>query len=255
MQEAYELIKDLEPTTPQEYILKGVVNASVGQALGSREHIKMAQQFFQLVGASATECDTIPGRQCMAACFFLLKQFEDVNIYLNSIKAYMYNDDDFNWNHCISLCQTGNYAGAEEAMLLVTKESYKQEYCYISYLSRCYIMNGKPRDAWELYLKMDTSNESFNLLQLIANDCYRMGQFLYAAKAFDVLEKSDPDPEYWEGKRGACVGVFQQVIANKGSKEDLRAVLDMIRNTNNPQVEYMVRVITTYCSDNGISVN
>ena len=37
----------------------------------------MAQQFFQLVGASASECDTIPGRQCMASCFFLLKQFED----------------------------------------------------------------------------------------------------------------------------------------------------------------------------------
>jgi len=65
-------------------------------------------------------------------------------------------------------------------------------------------MNSNPRNAWELYLKMDTSNESFNLLQLIANDCYRMGQFLYAAKAFDVLERLDPDPEYWEGKRGAC---------------------------------------------------
>lgn len=29
--EAYNLIKDLEPTTPQEYILKGVVNAALGQ--------------------------------------------------------------------------------------------------------------------------------------------------------------------------------------------------------------------------------
>jgi len=136
IQEAYELIKDLEPSTPQEYILKGVVNASVGQALGSREHIKMAQQFFQLVGASASECDTIPGRQCMASCFFLLKQFDDVNIYLNSIKAYMYNDDDFNWNHGISLAQTGNFKAAEEALLLVQNERYKSEYCYISWLAR-----------------------------------------------------------------------------------------------------------------------
>ena len=40
-----------------------------------------------------------------------------------------------------------------------------------------------------------------------------MGAFFYAAKAFDVLERLDPDPEYWEGKRGACVGVFQQVVA------------------------------------------
>ena len=40
--------------------------------------------------------DTIPGRQCMASCFFLLKQFEDVLIYLNSVKVspivmYYYN--------------------------------------------------------------------------------------------------------------------------------------------------------------------
>ena len=36
------------------------------------------------------------------------------------------------------------------------------------------IMNKKPRLAWELYLKMETSGESFSLLQLIANDCYKV---------------------------------------------------------------------------------
>lgn len=36
-------------------------------------------------------------------------------------------------------------------------------------------MNGKSRLAWELYLKMETSQESFSLLQLIANDCYKVG--------------------------------------------------------------------------------
>lgn len=38
------------------------------------------------------------------------------------------------------------------------------------------IMNHKPRLAWELYLKMETSGESFSLLQLIANDCYKVGR-------------------------------------------------------------------------------
>ena len=47
--EAYSLIKNLEPTVPQEYILKGVVNAAVGQESSSREHLKIAQQYFQLV--------------------------------------------------------------------------------------------------------------------------------------------------------------------------------------------------------------
>jgi len=50
----------------------------------------------------------------------------------------------------------------------------------------------------------------------------QMGAFFYAAKAFDVLERLDPDPEYWEGKRGACVGVLQQVRARAVACENRR---------------------------------
>ncbi len=85
--DAYNLMKDVEPTSPEEYILKGVVSACIGQLEDNREMLKLAQQYFQLVGASASHCDTIPGRQCMAMCFFLLKQFDDVLTYLKSIKV------------------------------------------------------------------------------------------------------------------------------------------------------------------------
>ncbi|RMX39882.1 intraflagellar transport protein 56 [Pocillopora verrucosa] len=252
--EAYNLIKDLEPTTPQEYILKGVVNAALGQEQGSREHLKIAQQYFQLVGGSASECDTIPGRQCMASCFFLLKQFEDVLIYLNSIKSYFYNDDTFNFNYGQAKAAVGNYKEAEEIFLLVQSEKIKNDYTYLSWLARCYIMNHKARPAWELYLKMETSGESFSLLQLIANDCYKMGQFYYAAKAFDVLERLDPNPEYWEGKRGACVGIFQQIIAGHEPRETLRDILQILRNTGNPQVEYIIRTMKKWAKENRIPV-
>jgi len=255
-QDAFNLIKDLEPTTPQEYILKAVVHASVGQLDqgGTQDHLKMAQQYFQLVGASASECDTIPGRQCMASCFFLLKQFEDVLIYLKSIKTYFYNDDDFNWNHGLAKASTGEYKEAEETLLLVQNEKYRADPCYLSWLARCYIANGKARLAWEVYLRMETSDESFNILQLLANDCYKMGAFFYAAKAFDVLERLDPSPEYWEGKRGACVGVFQMLIANKEPKESLRDVLAMLRNTSNPQVEYIIRIMRKWAKENNVKV-
>ena len=116
------------------YNQQGVVNAAIGQENGSREHLviqwlkhialvlldntegcwifqKIAQQYFQLVGGSASECDTIPGRQCMAACFFLLKQFDDVLLYLNSIKSYYYNDDTFNYNYGQAKASVGNYKG------------------------------------------------------------------------------------------------------------------------------------------------
>lgn len=98
--------------------------------------------------------DTIPGRQCMASCFFLLRQFEDVLIYLNSIKvnapnkassicsigtggprlitgtflllqSYFYNDDAFNFNYAQAKAALGSYQEAEE----VVASSRRPLYC------------------------------------------------------------------------------------------------------------------------------
>mmetsp|Transcript_10452 Transcript_10452/g.34369 ORF Transcript_10452/g.34369 Transcript_10452/m.34369 type:complete len:113 (+) Transcript_10452:1972-2310(+) len=66
-----------------------------------------------------------------------------------------------------------------------------------------------------------------------------------SAKAFDVLERLDPSPEYWERKRGACSGVFQMIIAGK-ENDSLRDVLSMLRNTSSPQTEYLIRTMKRY---------
>jgi len=86
------------------------------------------------------------------------------------------------------------------------------------------------------------------------------GSFPVCCQSLDVLERLDPDPEYWEGKRGACVGVFQLVIAGKCSRDDLQDVLTMVRNTSNPQVHdnvmksifarlfvYYFNILFSYC--------
>ncbi|XP_033620400.1 intraflagellar transport protein 56 isoform X2 [Fukomys damarensis] len=203
VQEAYNLIKDLEPTTPQEYILKGVVNAALGQEMGS---------------------------------------------------SYFCNDDIFNFNYAQAKAATGNTSEGEEVFLLIQNKKLKNDYVYLSWLARCYIMNKKPRLAWELYLKMETSGESVSLLQLIANDCYKMGQFYYSAKAFDVLERLDPNPEYWEGKKGACVGIFQMILAGREPKETLREVLHLLRSTGNTQVEYIIRIMKKWAKENRVPV-
>lgn len=59
---ALKLLETMQPNAPYEYVLKAVVNAVYGQSLISNnrlaaaEHLKVAQQFFQLVGSSASEC-------------------------------------------------------------------------------------------------------------------------------------------------------------------------------------------------------
>lgn len=127
--------------------------------------------------------------------------------------------------------------------------------CYIRWLTRTYIMNNKARLAWDLYVNMEASTESFGLLQLIANDCYKMGQFYYAAKAFDILERLDSERDYEEALRGAVVGVFQMVIAKKEQQDHLVEVLNMLKNAgNNPQIEYIFRVVKKWAKDSNLDI-
>ncbi|XP_046390131.1 intraflagellar transport protein 56 isoform X2 [Ischnura elegans] len=252
--EAYNLMKDIKATQHSEYILKGIIHTIIGQKNGSREDTEIAQQYYLAVGNSESERDTVQGRECMASFFFLLHQFDEVNRYLNAIRSHHHGDDVFNFNYGQAKAAIGSFKEAEEAFQLVQSEKLRCDYTFISLLGRCYIMNKKPQDAWELYLKMEASPESFNLLQLIANDCYKMGHFYHAAKAFDMLERFDPNPEYWEGKRGACIGMFQKVIACEEPKSILKDAIQLLKTSNKPGVEQMIKVIKTWAKENKINV-
>lgn len=81
-----------------------------------------------------------------------------------------------------------------------------------------------------------------------------MGHFYYATKAFDMLERLDPNPEYWEGKRGAAIGLFQLIIAGREDRALLADVVQMLKNTSNPQVEQIVKVIKKWAKDNRVAV-
>ncbi|KAF1321131.1 hypothetical protein FI667_g12089, partial [Globisporangium splendens] len=99
----------------------------------------------------------------------------------------------------------------------VRSEGLKSQLTFCSWLARCYIYNNKnPGHVWELHLKVESTSDAYKLLKLIANDYYKVKNYFYAVKAFDVLERLDPDPEYWEAKRDACVAFFQQMAMGEG---------------------------------------
>ena len=81
-----------------------------------------------------------------------------------------------------------------------------------------------------------------------------MEQFFYSAKAFDVLERLDPIPEYWDGKSGACIGVVKQVTQGTEPKESLRVVSNLLRNSSNPQVEYILRLVKKLAKEIRVSM-
>ena len=258
--EANKLMQDIEPNNTTEYILKGIIHTWLGQLNQDNENLKLGQQFFQLVGDNESDRDTIPGRQCMASCFFLVKHFKDVLVYLESIKEFCAKDDNFNHNYGLALAKEGKYIEAEQALLKVTNEIYTAEYTYISWLTRCKIYNNKPREAWEIYLNMSSSNhnnaQSFSLLLLIANDCYKVGHFFYSAKAFHMISKIDESIDIWEGKRGACCGIFQKVIAGEMPNEYLANAIEILSDMKKttPQSELMIKVMTNYAAENNITV-
>jgi intraflagellar transport protein 56 len=253
VEEAAALMRAVSPSTSQEYLLTAVVNTLVGQrgGPGAREAMKTAQQAFHFVGASPSEMDTIPGRCAMASCFFLMRAFEDVSVYLGSVRSYMAGEDAFPWNYGISLGAVGNYRDAEEVLLTVASPAAASDPVFTLWLARCYVMNGKPRAAWELYLRLDSSAASHPLLHLIAADAYSTGAWYFvspplspvglspisslpsrvqAAKAYDVLARLDPsDPSLREGMYSACAGVFAACIAGTESKEALREAVAMLR--------------------------
>ena len=198
----------------------------------------MAKAYFESVGSNPSEKDTIPGRNAMALCYFIKRQFEDCLLYLGSIRQYLPEAGDFQWNYGVALAARGRYAEAEESLLAVRSAALTADPLYCVWLARCHCMCRRARAAWELYLRRSEGEGAGGgsaasltlLLRTIAVDCYATGQFFYSALAYDALERLEPgDGEMWAGKLGACAGVLQAVAAGSEARESLREVYSLLQ--------------------------
>ncbi|MCQ2821078.1 MAG: hypothetical protein MJ252_27785 [archaeon] len=259
--QAYNLIKEIQPLTTKDYILKAVVHCLLGQQQQTstnpddlNENLRKAQAFFQSIGSSTNECDTIEGRQCMASCFRLSQAFNDEIIYLDSIEQYMLDDDNFNWNYGVALAMTQNYKQAETVLLRVKREKYKNDPVYLSWLCRCYIMNGKPENAWDLYISMDNHLINISILTFISAEFYRMGCFYYAFKAYLFLERFSPSDENTKGKYASAVGLFYLVMDGKAEPERIQEIIHyLVDGPQTEQVNKLLKAFRNWGKENGIT--
>lgn len=66
-----------------------------------------------------------------------------------------------------------------------------------------------------------------------------------------MLEKMDPAPEFWEGKRGACAGALFNLISKKtfGTPPNgIGEIISLLRDSSNTQAEAMLRAFRRYAS-------
>lgn len=135
------MMKSVDPKEPSEYMVKAATYVMQGVQQKNNEYLTIGKELLQVFGSSPSECDTIPGRQAMASCFFLDEQYGDCLFYFNSITAYFWNDDFFNYNYGQCLVQTGNYKKGEEVFLRIQNKNLQQKYQYVYGLAVCYLKN------------------------------------------------------------------------------------------------------------------
>lgn len=62
----------------------------------------------------------------------------------------------------------------------------------------------------------------------------------------------EPNPEYWEGKRGACIGALYSVISERNvgiPPGGIMEICALLRDSINMQAEAIVRVVRRYATE------
>lgn len=271
-----------DPKYHIEFILRGLATLMAGQTRENGDRYSLYKQLIIIirlmalglddlrrVGESKSECDTVSGRECMAAVKFIEKVFcrqirhhvqkwEDVCIYLTSIRNHIAMDDDLThdalcWNLGVAKIMRGEYDEGYQLIMHIKNEHVKEAFAFQSLCAHVYVCTDKPREAWDIYHKMQDNADVYSMLLLIANDCYATGAYYYAAMAFDILHKLYPNNDYWEGKRGACCGVFRNIVNGKDDPRSLTTIVRLLSNSTHPEASELIKTIRQWANKNNLS--
>jgi len=247
---AAELINEMDADSPHSHLVLGISHAELAKSKRDLTALTKAKENFRIVGQA--EENTLMGRQAMAQFYFMSRQFEDAIVYLESIEEYVEEEeeqDTYHINLGISLAATGKYEEGLSHLLSVSNNTYKSEPEYNLWLIKCYIMNNNADEAWECYLQTEDERISSEILQLIGNDCYKLGGdlFLFSARAFHELLKMDSYQDYTDGLLGSSVGVLKNnLISGETETDSLVEVVNMLEEQSQQKCHDVASSIQKY---------
>jgi len=128
-------------------------------------------------------------------------------------------------------------------------------------------MTNHPEEAWECYLQTEDSRVSYQILKLIGNEYYKMGngQYLFSAQSFGELLKIDSHPDYLDGLTGAGVGYFNHTLSakwhthknegpelkmSKNDSEKLIEVVNILESSSLPKGDKIASTIRAWAVQN-----
>ena len=127
---------------------------------------------------------------------------------------------------------------------MLKERNIENDQVYLSWLTRCYIMNNKPELAWNLYINIDNHLVAIYLLNFLAHEFYRMGHFYFSFKAFVFLEKFSPSLDNSKGKISSAIGVFFLLQQGKIEADKLQEVIHYL--LDGPQTEEVNKCIKAF---------
>jgi intraflagellar transport protein 56 len=247
--EANEILQDFQPIELNESILKASVLLALGQANSEVPQIEEANSIFTEIINLEGSKDTVPGRECQASTKFIVGEYDEALKILQTIESFVDELDEYNYDKAMTLASLSQWQEAEKAFRMVRNPAYTKEIFYTQWLARCYIKNKKPEQAWNLYVDAASTEDSKALLRVIAADYYNTGIYFHAMKAYDVLAKFEPEPQYRDGLIAAAVGVFRGILTKKEDPDKLMDVMSVL--ASEPSAAAVLQRIQQYQLESG----
>ena len=247
-EEALRVARQMHAKQARDIAVKSAALAQFGVKRNRPELVKEAKTLLSTLSSGQKFADTLLGRQCAALFFLLERNFQDAVNYLQSIRPYLASDERYNWNLGIALAHSGDYAAAAKVFSLITDDNAT------SWICRCLIRSGDAAVAWDMFDKLDSPEQGLTILPIIANECYSLGHYYYAMKAFDALERMDHSPQFWYGKRGAACGVFREAVLTRDGGH-LSEVIKLLSLSPGPEAGKIVAQIQKWAIENRVDVN